>query len=137
MGKFFDEIPEFLFPWIKQQEAFWVATAPLNPDGHINVSPKGIRGCFHVVNANKVWYQDLSGSGESRLLFAGILAVVANVLIGIETISHIRENGRITILLNAFEGPPRIVRLFGKGMSVVSYYITHIIHAIHLARDCA
>jgi hypothetical protein len=96
MGKFFDEIPSFLFPWIEQQEVFWVASAPLNADGHVNVSPKGLRGSFHIINANKVWYQDISGSG-------------------IETISHLRENGRITILFNAFQGPPRITRLFGKG----------------------
>jgi len=96
MGKFFDEIPSFLFNWIEEQEVFWVASAPLSPDGHVNISPKGVRGSFHIVNANKVWYQDLTGSG-------------------VETISHLQENGRITILFNAFQGPPRICRLFGTG----------------------
>jgi len=96
MGKFFDEIPSFLFPWIEEQEVFWVASAPLSPDGHVNISPKGVRGSFHILNKNQVWYQDLSGSG-------------------IETISHLRENGRVTIMFNAFQGPPRITRLFGKG----------------------
>jgi len=96
MGKFFDEIPSFLFRWIEEQEVFWVASAPLSSDGHVNVSPKGLRGSFRIINANKVWYQDVTGSG-------------------IETISHLRENGRITILFNAFQGPPRITRLFGKG----------------------
>jgi len=62
----------------------------------VNVSPKGVKGTFHAVEPNKFWYEDLSGSG-------------------VETISHIRENGRITILFNAFEGPPRIARLFGTG----------------------
>lgn len=66
MGKFFDEIPSFLFPWIEQQEVFWVASAPLSPEGHVNVSPKGVRGSFHIINANKVWYQDISGSGEFK-----------------------------------------------------------------------
>ncbi|OJA09658.1 hypothetical protein AZE42_03659 [Rhizopogon vesiculosus] len=96
MAKYYDEIPESLIEWIKKQHMFWVASAPLNPDGHVNVSPKGTADCFHVVNSRRVWYQDLSGSG-------------------VETISHIRENGRVTIMLNAFEGPPRILRLYGIG----------------------
>ncbi|KAJ3528664.1 hypothetical protein NMY22_g9317 [Coprinellus aureogranulatus] len=75
---------------------FWVASAPLSADGHVNVSPKGVAGTFHVESSTKVWYEDLSGSGA-------------------ETIAHIRENGRVTILFNAFEGPPRILRLYGTG----------------------
>uniref|UniRef100_A0A0W0G3N5 Pyridoxamine 5'-phosphate oxidase putative domain-containing protein n=1 Tax=Moniliophthora roreri TaxID=221103 RepID=A0A0W0G3N5_MONRR len=77
--------------WIRD-ELFWVATAPLSD----NVSGKGVEGTFHVVDNRKVLYEDLTGSG-------------------CETISHIRENGRITVYFNAFEGPPRIARLFGKG----------------------
>lgn len=96
MAKFYDEIPESLIEWIKKQHMFWVASAPLNPDGHVNLSPKGTADSFHVVDSHRVWYQDMTGSG-------------------VETISHIRENGRITILFTAFEGPPRILRLFGKG----------------------
>ncbi|KAF8651979.1 hypothetical protein AX16_004540 [Volvariella volvacea WC 439] len=96
MGQFFDDIPEFLIPWIQKQHVFWVATAALSANGHVNVSPKGVEGVFHIVNSKRVWYEDLSGSG-------------------VETVSHIRENGRITILFNAFEGPPRICRLFGTG----------------------
>jgi len=96
MTHFYDEIPESLIQWIKKQHMFWVASAPLSPDGHVNLSPKGIGDCFHVVNSRRVWYQDLTGSG-------------------VETISHIRENGRVTILFNAFEGPPRILRLYGQG----------------------
>ncbi|KAG0700601.1 hypothetical protein DFH29DRAFT_807469 [Suillus ampliporus] len=96
MTKFYDEIPESLIEWIKKQHMFWVASAPLSPDGHVNVSPKGTAGCFNVVNSHRVWYQDLTGSG-------------------VETISHIRENGRVTILFNAFEGPPKILRLYGIG----------------------
>ncbi|KAF8801174.1 hypothetical protein BYT27DRAFT_7035317, partial [Phlegmacium glaucopus] len=91
-------IPEHLIEWILKQQMFWVASAPLSPDGHVNISPKGIEGTFHVVNSRQVWYEDLSGTGA-------------------ETVSHIRENGRITILFHAFEGPARIVRLYGKGFS--------------------
>ncbi|KAI0770945.1 hypothetical protein BD413DRAFT_71019 [Trametes elegans] len=96
MGKFFESIPPEYIPWILKQEVFWVATAPLSPEAHVNVSPKGVRDSFHVISPTRVWYQDLSGSG-------------------VETISHLRENGRITLLFSAFEGPPRIVRLFGTG----------------------
>ncbi|KAF8066952.1 hypothetical protein FPV67DRAFT_1497197 [Lyophyllum atratum] len=96
MVQYFEKIPDFLIRWIDQQKVFWVATAPLISDGLINISPKGMSGSFHVVNANQVWYEDLTGSG-------------------IETVAHVRENGRITVLFNAFEGPPRICRLYGKG----------------------
>ncbi|KAJ3822299.1 hypothetical protein F5880DRAFT_1613925 [Lentinula raphanica] len=96
MGQFHDEIPDFLITWIQKQEVFWVATSPLSAEGHVNVSTKGLKGTFHIIDSKRVWYEDLTGSG-------------------VETISHLRENGRITILFNAFEGPPRIARLFGKG----------------------
>ncbi|KAJ3513024.1 hypothetical protein NLJ89_g3182 [Agrocybe chaxingu] len=96
MGHFVDEIPPHLAEWIQKQQMFWVASAPLSPDGHVNVSPKAIEATFHVVNSRRVWYEDLSGTGA-------------------ETVSHIRENGRVTILFHAFEGPARIVRLYGKG----------------------
>ena len=69
MVQYFDEIPEFLFAWIAEQKVFWVATAPLASDGHVNLSPKGLDGMFHVVNSCKVWYVDLTGSGTpSHLL---------------------------------------------------------------------
>ncbi|KAJ7474748.1 hypothetical protein FB451DRAFT_1246510 [Mycena latifolia] len=96
MVQFFDEISPSLGKWIDQQQVFWVATAPLAADGHVNLSPKGGEGMFHIVNPRQVWYEDLTGSG-------------------VETISHLRENGRITVLFNAFEGPPRIARLYGRG----------------------
>ncbi|KAI0668735.1 hypothetical protein C8Q78DRAFT_243201 [Trametes maxima] len=96
MGKFYESIPPELTPWLLKQEVFWVATAPLSPEAHVNVSPKGVRDSFHVLSPTRVWYQDLTGSG-------------------VETISHLRENGRITLMFSAFEGPPRIVRLFGTG----------------------
>ena len=67
MGKFFDDIPPFLVPWLAEQEMFWVATAPL-VGGHVNVSPKGVRGCFHYVSPTRVWYEDLTGSGASSAI---------------------------------------------------------------------
>ncbi|KAF7973125.1 hypothetical protein HWV62_16162 [Athelia sp. TMB] len=150
MGKFFDDIPPFLVPWLAEQEMFWVATAPLGGDGHVNVSPKGVRGCFHYVSPTKVWYQDLSGSGTSLLrspslplpdpasvaaprnasschlsLKMGFGATYNMAEIGYtgnETISHLREpgNSRITVLFSAFQGPPRIARLFGTGKCLIS-----------------
>ncbi|KAF8892727.1 hypothetical protein CPB85DRAFT_1230539 [Mucidula mucida] len=96
MGQFWDDIPPHLIKFIRKQHMFWVATAPLSSDGHINLSSKGLEGTFHVIDNKTVWYEDMTGSG-------------------VETISHVRENGRITVLFNAFEGPPNIVRLFGRG----------------------
>ncbi|KAL1664525.1 hypothetical protein GGF50DRAFT_88623 [Schizophyllum commune] len=92
MGSFYDEMPDWLMAWIAKQHLFFVATAP--KDGHVNVSPKGVEGTFHVVDPHTVWYEDLTGSG-------------------IETISHLRDNGRITIMFMAIDKPPRICRLFG------------------------
>ncbi|PRQ70337.1 hypothetical protein AAT19DRAFT_11086 [Rhodotorula toruloides] len=98
MGAFYDQIPESLIPWIKEQKVFWVASAPLSAAGTVNVSPKVGTGydCLTIASTTAVWYVDMTGSGN-------------------ETISHMREpgNGRLTILFNAFEGPPRILRLFG------------------------
>ncbi|TFK48054.1 hypothetical protein OE88DRAFT_1665129 [Heliocybe sulcata] len=96
MGKFFDEIPDHLVEWVRKQHMFTVATAPLSGSGHVNLSNKGVGGTFHVVDNRTVWYEDLTGSGS-------------------ETIAHLRENGRITILFAAFEGPPMMCRIFGTG----------------------
>jgi len=96
MVQFFTEIPKALMPWIREQKMFWVATAPLSESGHVNVSPKGYNGTFHIEDETTVWYEDMTGSG-------------------IETLAHVRENGRLTIMFCAFEGPPRIMRLFGYG----------------------
>lgn len=97
MGVFYEKIPDSLFNWILAQKVFWVATAPLSGSGHVNVSPKG-GPHFGLLDEKTFWYLDMTGSGS-------------------ETISHIYEpgNNRITIMFNAFEGPPRIVRLWGKG----------------------
>ena len=95
MGVFYEEIPNSLREWIMQQKMFCVATAPLSKNGHVNVSPKGGE-YFGIIDSRTFWYLDLSGSGN-------------------ETIAHLHENGRVTIMLNAFEGPPKIVRLWGYG----------------------
>jgi hypothetical protein len=63
MGQFYDEIPAFFIPWIQQQKMFWVATAPLNQSGHVNLSPKGFEGTFNIMDQRTVWYEDMSGSG--------------------------------------------------------------------------
>ena len=97
MGVFYEAIPKSLTKWILEQKVFWVASAPLSASGHVNVSPKGGQ-YFGLVDAQTFWYLDLTGSG-------------------VETLSHLHEpgNGRITVLFNAFEGAPRIVRLWGNG----------------------
>ena len=96
MGKLYGAIDERLRSWIAAREMFFVATAPLAPDGHVNVSPKGPIGTLRVLDEHRVAYLDVVGSGA-------------------ETIAHIRENGRVVIMLCAFQGPPRIVRLHGRG----------------------
>ena len=75
---------------------FFVGTAPLDADGHVNVSPKGPIDSLRVMGPTTLAYLDLVGSGA-------------------ETIAHLRENGRIVIMLCAFSGPPRILRLHGRG----------------------
>ncbi|KAH8896434.1 pyridoxamine phosphate oxidase family protein [Thozetella sp. PMI_491] len=97
MGVFYEAIPDSLRDWILAQKMFWVATAPLSGKGHVNVSPKGGQH-FGLVGNNIFWYLELTGSG-------------------CETLAHLHEkgNGRITIMLNAFEGAPKIIRIWGKG----------------------
>jgi hypothetical protein len=101
VGKVFETINKSLRVWIKKQSLFFVGTAPRAADGHINLSPKGPMGSFRVVDDHTVAYLDVIGSGA-------------------ETIAHLRENGRIVIMMCAFEGPPRILRLHGKGEVVLS-----------------
>jgi hypothetical protein len=96
MAKVFEEITEPIRDWVARQSMFFVATAPLQPDGHVNVSPKGPIGSLRILGPRTVAYLDISGSGA-------------------ETIAHLRENGRIVIMLCAFDGPPRIVRFHGTG----------------------
>jgi hypothetical protein len=89
------ELEEF----IDAQPLFFVASAPLAADGHVNLSPKGLDS-FRVLSPNRVAYLDLTGSGN-------------------ETSAHVTENGRITFMFCAFSGPPRILRLYGRGTVIL------------------
>ena len=95
MSKQLDCIDDELAAWLDRQHVFFVATAPLSAQGHVNCSPKG-GDCFRVLNPMQVAYLDFTGSGA-------------------ETIAHLRENGRIVLMFCAFEGKPNIVRLHGLG----------------------
>ncbi|KQM82670.1 pyridoxamine 5'-phosphate oxidase family protein [Agromyces sp. Leaf222] len=95
MGKRFDSIDEKLRSWIEAQPMWFVATAPLSAEGHVNLSPRG-HDTFSVLDEHRVAWVDYTGSG-------------------VETISHIRENGRVCLMFNSFDSRPRIVRLHGTG----------------------
>lgn len=99
MAKVFDRITDELQKFILRQHLFFVATAPLNPTGHVNLSPKGMDS-FRMLSPNQVAYLDLTGSGN-------------------ETSAHLQENGRITFMFCAFEGPPLILRLYGRGNTIL------------------
>jgi hypothetical protein len=99
MGKVYDVIDDKLAAWIGRQRMFFVATAPLAADGHVNISPKGPIESLRILGPRRVAYLDLIGSGA-------------------ETVAHVRENGRIVLMFCAFDGPPRIVRLHGHGKVV-------------------
>ncbi len=88
MGRVHAGIDDSLQAFLERQPMFFVATAPLAPAGHVNVSPKGLAGTFRVLGPTRVAYLDVTGSG-------------------IETIAHVRENGRISLMFCAFEGPAR------------------------------
>jgi len=100
MGRTHEQIDEPLAEWITAQPMFFVATAPLADDGHVNVSPKGLAGTFVILGPLQVAYLDLTGSG-------------------VETVAHLQENGRITLMWCAFTGAPRIVRVQGRGRAVL------------------
>lgn len=102
MGKIHERIEGRLRAFIESQQVFFVATAPLAADGRVNLSPKGVGGTFVVLDDARVAYLDITASGA-------------------ETIAHVRENGRITLMFCAFTGPPNLVRLHGTGR-VVSVY---------------
>ncbi|MEY3774785.1 MAG: hypothetical protein RLZZ129_1565 [Verrucomicrobiota bacterium] len=95
MGTVYDRIIPELQTWLGRQHMFTVATAPLAAEGHVNCSPKG-GDTFRVLGPREVAYADLTGSG-------------------IETVAHLRENGRIVLMFCAYEGAPQIVRLHGRG----------------------
>jgi hypothetical protein len=97
----YDGIDAKLAGWLTSQPVFFVGTAPLASDGHVNLSPKGMAGTFVVFDSHRVGYLDYYGSGS-------------------ETIAHLRENGRITLMFAAFQGRPNIVRLYGRGRFVLT-----------------
>jgi len=95
MEEFGSLIDENARRFIEAQHMFFVATAPLDPSGHVNLSPKGL-DTFRILGPNRVTYIDFTGSG-------------------VETIAHLKENGRIVLMFCAFQGPPKILRLHGRG----------------------
>src|SRR4051794_40400136 len=95
MGKVYEGIDESLTRWIEEQQVWFVATAPLSADGRINISPRG-HDCLSVLGPHRVAWVDYTGSG-------------------VETIAHLRENGRICLMFCSFDKRPRIVRLHGRG----------------------
>jgi hypothetical protein len=101
MTKTYDGVEAAMAAWIEAQPVFFVATAPLSGDGLVNLSPKGTTGTFRVVDAHTFGYLDMTGSG-------------------VETIAHLRENGRICVMFCAFDGRPNIVRLHGTGRVVLA-----------------
>jgi predicted pyridoxine 5'-phosphate oxidase superfamily flavin-nucleotide-binding protein len=88
--------------FVERQHMFFVATAPLAADGRVNVSPRGVPGTFAVLDDHTFAWLDGTGSGS-------------------ETVAHLRENGRITVMFCAFDGAPNIVRLHGTGRVVTRY----------------
>jgi hypothetical protein len=100
MAKVFEQITDELRQFMAAQQMFFVATAPLDAIGHVNLSPKGL-GSLRVLSPHQVAYLDLTGSGN-------------------ETSAHLLENGRITLMFCAFEGKPQILRLYGQGRVVLA-----------------
>jgi hypothetical protein len=100
MGKVYEGIDEKLAAWIRRQHVFFVGTAP-SEGGHVNVSPKGPIDSLRILDEHTVEYDDLIGSHA-------------------ETTAHLRDDGRICVMLCAFDGPPRVVRLHGHGEVVRS-----------------
>src|SRR5437868_15497082 len=99
MGKAFESISDNVRQFIEAQHMYFVGTAPLSDTGHINISPKGT-DTFRILSPNRVAYLDMTGSGN-------------------ETSAHLLENGRVTFMFCAFDGPPNIVRLFGTGQAIL------------------
>lgn len=99
MSKTNNSLTPELQSWIRKQKIFFVSTAPLAAEGHINCSPKGLDS-LRILDEQTVAYQDFAGSGA-------------------ETIAHLRENGRMVMMFCAFDGPPLIVRLHGRGRIVL------------------
>jgi len=99
MAKVLPEIDAELAAWMAAQPLFFNATAPLAADGHVNLSPRGL-DTFRVLGPREVAWLDLTGSGN-------------------ESAAHLAENGRVTVMFCAFDGPPRILRLYGRGTVIL------------------
>lgn len=99
MGKVYERLDGRLQAFIAEQPMFFTATAPLDGDGHVNLSPKGRSGTLRVLDEHTVAYLDFGGSHA-------------------ETIAHLRENSRITLMWCAFTGPPKVLRVHGRGRPV-------------------
>ena len=95
MAKVYPEISDEFAAWIAEQPMFFIATAPLDPQGHVNLSPRG-HDSLRVIDPNQVAFLDLTGSGN-------------------ESAAHLAENHRVTLMFCAFSGPARILRLYGEG----------------------
>ncbi len=95
MGKVYEVIDDSIRAWVGRQHMFFVGTAPLSEHGHVNLSPKG-HDSLRILDGKTLAYLDYGGSGA-------------------ETIAHVRENGRIVIMMCAFDGPPKIFRFYGDG----------------------
>lgn len=98
MAKSYDLLNDQHIEFIRKQKLFFVATAPLSPEGSVNLSPKGYDSIAILDNHTVAWI-DLGGSG-------------------IETLAHLRENGRITLMFCAFEGAANILRIYGRGEAI-------------------
>jgi hypothetical protein len=99
MGKVIDEISQELADFIRAQRVFFVATAPLGREGHVNLSPKGL-DTFRILSPRRVAYADMTGSGN-------------------ETSAHLAENSRITLMFCGFDERPKILRLYGRGRTIL------------------
>src|SRR5450631_2808016 len=101
MGKVRSTLDDATKRFIQARPMFFVASAPLDGNGHVNVSPKGVDS-FRILGPATVAYLDLTGSG-------------------VETVAHIKENGRVVLMFCAFQGPPNIFRLYGNGRVVEAH----------------
>ena len=101
MAHVYDNVDAEMAAWIERQPLFFVATAPVDADGLVNVSPKGTTGTFRMVDDHTFAYLDITGSG-------------------VETIAHLQENGRICVMFCSFDRRPTIVRLHGTGRAILS-----------------
>lgn len=99
MGKQFPALLPEHEAFIRRQHLFFVGSAPLSEEGHVNLSPKG-HDCLRILSESRAAYLDMTGSGN-------------------ETSAHVQENGRITIMFCAMEGPPQIMRLYGRGTVIL------------------